>query len=888
MTILAQHTSPKSSDRAGINEVAAGAKSNSNMDDGPQHVEALLEQLTLEEMVGLVSGRDFWHNHGVPRLGVRPICMTDGPFGARGLGLQGPPSCLTPCGAALGATWDEDLIAELGQLLAEETRSKGADILLGPSVNLQRVPLSGRYFEFFSEDPYLTSRMAVAYIRSIQANGVGCCVKHLVGNEQEHGRMAFSSEIGEEALRNTYLMPFEAAVREAHVMAVMTAYNRLNGTYCSEHSWLLQQLLKGEWGFKGLVMSDWGGSHSTAATLLAGLDLEMPGSPTMNWGKKLLEEVEAGKIPREALRERARTVLGVMSRLGLLQPPTLATSAQTSAISKANLLRRAASESVVLLKNEGNCLPIQRGCSVAVIGAGATSLSLCGGGSSQVALPAETQRSVAEALRCRNFLVRTELGCDTVLNLEPWRRPFFAAATQGAVLDMEIFMTEGWPEGKPTGRTQLKKSSAEAVFRGLVFASSRRNPLDPSQKGPWSARFRTCLTAPSSGTIELSVGGSGRARLWFRNAILIEIPSSDGLGQPHPVTAAGCDDFNPHISDVRATVQLMEGEKADIEVEWVPCRAQLPRLLLGFRLRDWADEDELIARAVSAAEASDVAVVLVGTDDAREAEGRDAVSMDLPGRSEELVCRVFAANPRTVVCLNTGSPKNLQRILPACKSLVLAYFGGQEGANGLAAVLLEHDPGNDGHFGPSGRLASTWPVSLRNLPLGQVPNGRYPGQNGKVAYEEGDLVAYRWCEATGTSACFPFGFGLSYTSFAYLGMELTDLGPSDGFEAHVRVANVGSRSGKEVIQLYIAPTKPASGPKIPRVLAAFRKVLLHPGEQVSVSLFVRRGSFIARFPEENAEFDVFVGSSSATLPLTQRGFVVPWAGMETVKKTEVE
>ncbi|CAK0896937.1 unnamed protein product, partial [Prorocentrum cordatum] len=330
----------------------------------------VLRGLSVDELVGLVSGRDLWHNHGVPRLGIPPLRFTDGPFGARGVEDGGPPSALTPCGAALGALWDVELLGQLGCLLGEEARRKGAHILLGPTVNLHRVPTAGRHFECLSEDPFLTARLAVAYIGGVQGQGVGCCVKHLVANDQERARMAVSAEVSEEALRLLHLRPFEAAVREGRVLSVMTGYNRLNGTFCSENRWLLEQVLRTEWGFEGLVVSDWFGAHSTEGCLHAGLDVEMPGWPAgMSYGPALRSAVEEGRVPRELLVRRARTVLRVMERLGLLRPGAREQEGAASRNTEGQraLLHRAAAESAVLLKNAGGALPLPARCSVAVI-----------------------------------------------------------------------------------------------------------------------------------------------------------------------------------------------------------------------------------------------------------------------------------------------------------------------------------------------------------------------------------------------------------------------------------------------------------------------------------------------------------------------------------------
>ncbi|GIU91022.1 MAG: hypothetical protein KatS3mg010_2121 [Acidimicrobiia bacterium] len=278
-------------------------------------IEALLRELTVDEKAAMVAGVDMWHTAGVERLGIPAMKVTDGPIGARGERWTGGRSHAFPCGTALGATWDPELVEAVGRRLGVETRRKRAHVLLAPTVNIHRHPLAGRNFECFSEDPYLTARLAVSYIRGVQSQGVGCSVKHFVANDQEHERMTISAEVDERALREIYFPPFEAAVREAGVWSVMAAYNRVNGTYCSEHPWLLGEVLKREWGFDGFVVSDWFGTHSTAPAANAGLDVEMPGPPQW-FGPALARAVEAGDVDAAVLDDKVRRVLVALGRTG--------------------------------------------------------------------------------------------------------------------------------------------------------------------------------------------------------------------------------------------------------------------------------------------------------------------------------------------------------------------------------------------------------------------------------------------------------------------------------------------------------------------------------------------------------------------------------------------
>ncbi|CAE8686472.1 unnamed protein product [Polarella glacialis] len=826
--------------------------------------EDVLSKLTVEECVGLVSGRDFWHNGGVPRLSVPALQVTDGPSGARGPDLQTPSACV-PCGVALGATWNEALCTEVGALLGRETRAKGAQILLAPTVNLQRVPTAGRHFECFSEDPDLTSRLAVAYIRGVQSvSGVGACVKHLVANDQEQDRMSVSAEVTERTLRRVYLRPFEAAVKEGGAVAVMTGYNRLNGTFCSQHSWLLRDILRGEWGFQGLVMSDWFGTHSTESCLAAGLDLEMPYRRDMFYGDRLLQLAREGKVSEAELRSRAASVLRVMGQLGLLEESAREQRPHASRNGDADreLLRRAAEESIVLLKNDKNLLPLPSTSHVAVIGANAQRLTLQGGGSPQVLLhPAN--RSVVDALgKClsEGGCVTWELGCDTASYLPPLGQDCFRASSGDALLEMSVFLGKGWPQGSPIGSVPVHSMEPQAVFKGLMF---HRNPVRPKSREPWSARLVTRLIAAEAGRYEFGLGCSGRARLRVNGRLLLAEPQDDETRRRVE------QDILAPLPEKRAELILEAGETLELEVDWIPDRLRA-QLMIGCRRRDWVDESEMRHRAVAAAKLADAVVVVVGTDEVIETEGKDQDSMDLPVAVVKLIEELIAANPRTVVCLNAGSPKNLCPWVDKVGAVVSAWFGGQEGAEALGAALVD----GASHWGPSGRLPFTWPRSLSDCPTGPLPGPQYPGENGRVLYAEGEQVGYRWYAARGIAPLFSFGHGLSYAQFEFVSRgrlpESRLISPGQDVTLHVAVKNVGERRGKEVVQAYLSSRGST------RSLAAFAKVELEVGEEGDAVLLLTAARLQlcgSEAPDEplakGSLLHVFVGRSAEDVSLRQ-------------------
>ncbi len=349
-------------------------------------IDALLDAMTVEEQISLLAGKEFWTTVPVPRLGIPSIKVSDGPNGARGSGafVGGVAAAAFPVGVALAASWNVDLVGEVGAALAREAKSKGARVLLAPTVNMHRSTLNGRNFECYSEDPFLTSEIAVAYIRGLQANGVGATVKHFIGNESEYQRTTMSSDIDERTLREIYMPPFEAAVKRAGTWALMTSYNRLDGTYVSERADIVNGVLKAEWGYDGLVMSDWFGTKATAAALNAGLDLEMPG-PGRFRGEKLIEAYRAGDAPAPAIRESARRVLRLIERVGAFEDPDIRPERAEDLPETRALIRRAGAEGAVLLKNEG-ALPLSPkiGSAIAVLGPNARTAQAMGGGSAQL------------------------------------------------------------------------------------------------------------------------------------------------------------------------------------------------------------------------------------------------------------------------------------------------------------------------------------------------------------------------------------------------------------------------------------------------------------------------------------------------------------------------
>jgi beta-glucosidase len=775
-------------------------------------IEALLADLSLEEKAALTAGSDMMSTAGVERLGIPVVNVTDGPNGARGPsypGMGGPASTCLPCGSAIGATWDPALAEQLGALVGREALDRGCRGLLAPTVNLHRSPLAGRNFECYSEDPLLSGRLAAGYVRGVQSNGVFATVKHFVGNDAEFERSSMSSVIDERALRELYLLPFEIAVKEGGALGIMTAYNRLNGRWLTEQPEYLIGILRDEWGFEGLVMTDWFGVVDGSSSLAAGLDLEMPG-PGRALGATVVGAVDEGTVDEKDLDQAVRRLLGGLDRIGALDGPAPEVDPKEPTPEEVALLRRAAAGATVLLGNDG-LLPLDATSlsRVAVIGAPAASPCVMGGGSAQVVL--RTLTSPLDALRDalgEDVEIVHERGCDVDRS---------AALVGGPVLrspdgfEAELFT------GRDLDGDVFERRHLETL-RTMVFGLTADGP----HAGEWSMRVQGTVVPEESGVFELALAQAGRARVLLDGAVVL-----DGFADPPP--PGGSDMFGMASQDLLAEVRLTEGTPVDLVVEYARADAMIAGFRVGFRS---TDADGALERAVAAAADADVAIVFAGTTGEWETEGRDRDSFQLPGRQDELIRRVAAANPRTAVVVNAAAPVDLPWADDVA-ALLQCWFGGEQMAAGVAAVLT-------GAADPGGRLPTTIPVHLEHNPS----YDNFPGENGELRYGEGLFMGYRGYEHRRIQPRYPFGHGLSYTTFE-IGEPVLS---SDTFRAgdtltvSVTVTNTGARPGSEVVQCYVAPpslrlVRPG------KELKAFAKVHLEPGASTTVELELDDRSF---------------------------------------------
>lgn len=760
---------------------------------------APLGQASIDDKVRLLAGESPWSLPAIPELLPRGLRMVDGPSGAKDIAGR---ALSVPCGTALAATFDPRLVRAVGGVLGREARRAGARMLLGPTVNLHRNPLGGRNFESFSEDPLLTAVLAAAYVQGVQSQGVAACIKHFVCNESEHDRFAISSQLPERVLRELYLAPFAAAVRYAGVRAVMAAYNRVNGTYASEHRWLLTDLLREEWGFEGVVLSDWGATHSTVEALLAGLDVEMPGPP-VHRGAKLLDVLQQDLIDQALIDQAVQRVV----RLGQWVERARATrviwpGADTSAP------RAAGTQGAVLLKNESHLLPLTGDglALVALIGPLADCGQIQGGGSSAVADVADP--TVIDALQSR-LPPGAQLAFERGVTLDGSYQPLSAPLVL-RVCGRSRASIYYYPDEDLSSPAVLSEPVSVAAFG---WSGSPGAGLDHLRMG---VRLTATLAPTESGTYRFALVGDRPARL---------LVDGEQIGETSP-GGVGLATWSPGHASV-ISLPMRAGGSYQITVErpgGQPPAADQVASFLAVAVTPPAAPDQL-ERAVALAAEADAVVLLASSMPDYETEGHDRPSMRLPGRQDELIERVAAANPRTVVVLNTGSPVELPW-LPQVPALLQIWYPGRAIGHVVADVLT-------GRVNPSGKLPSSWYATAADAP--SWPH--YPGADGLASYREGLLMGYRAVGRAGAQPLYPFGFGLSYTTFALDEVTVSQalVEGETVFTVGVTVGNTGQVAGREVVQVY-AELADGEADRAVAELKGFAGIELRPGRTGRVQI----------------------------------------------------
>ncbi len=792
-------------------------------EDSDGKVSALVKSMTLEEKISMLGGTGF-ASRPVPRLGIPPLNMTDGPVGVRW-----ERSTAFPASIAMGATWDPALIRRLGEALGREARAKGRNMLLGPCININRVPVGGRSFESFGEDPWLMSRMAVEYIRGVQSQHVIACAKHFAANNQEFERTTIDEKVDERTLREIYYPAFRAAVKEGGVLSVMSAYNKLNGRWCSENPDLLTALLKKEWGFRGLVVSDWGAVHSTVPTANAGLDIEMPTGAFLN-ETTLPPALKSGAVSEQVIDDKITRLLRVMFLDGLFGPQAAPDTTVVNSPAHRALAREVESAGIVLLKNRDNVLPVGSAAvhSIAVIGPNAAVARTGGGGSAYVT--AFYGVSPLDGLKRRAgsaITVEYAPGCSMAGEIRPvegsaLRPPSGAGGTTG--LRGEYFANQDL-----SGVPSLTRIDREVDFDWGDGAPAAGIPEDH-----FSVRWTGSIVPPESGEYDLSIRSDDGSRLYVNGGLFI-------------------DNWGDHAELTKSKrIHLEKGKEISVKLEYYE-NAGGAMVQLGWQ----PQRGDMLSSAVEAAKKADMAIVCVGNSNDIESEGFDRDSLALPAGQDRLVEAVASANPRTVVVLTTGSPV-LMPWAGRVAGIVEMWFGGQEAGNALADVLF-------GDVNPSGKLPVTFPLSWEDTPA----RAAYPGHDEKTEYAEGIFVGYRHYDREKKEVLFPFGHGLSYTQFSYGPMHVA---PPTGGTPYARVVslditNSGGRAGEEVVQLYVGDAH-APLPRPPAELKAFAKVSLAPGEKKTVTFTLDESSFAyfdpagRRWTVAPGTFALLAGSSS--------------------------
>jgi beta-glucosidase len=788
-----------------------------------QRIRDLIGKMTLEEKIDLLSGTGF-ETRPIPRLGIPPLNMTDGPVGVRW-----DSSTAFPVSIAMAATWDPGLIHRVGWALGREVKAKGRHMLLGPCININRVPHGGRNFESFGEDPYLTSRIAVSYVEGVQSEKVVACAKHFACNNQEWERATIDAKVDERTLREIYLPAFRAAVQEGGAWTVMSAYNRLNGYYCSENHYLLTDVLKNDWQFKGFVVSDWGAVHSTVPTANAGLDLEMPLGEFL--GADLLAAAGQGQVKESTLDDKITRLLRVMFWAGLFDGPQKTDPGVVNCKEHQTIARDVAQAGIVLLKNENSILPLNRAKvkSIAIIGPNAAVARTGGGGSSQV-FPYYAV-SPLEGLRAKvrsNITLRYAMGCRIEGDISP--------IESSALRPPEGAEGEYGLKGEYFDNRELNGEPAfTRIDKQVDFEWGSEPPAPGVPAHRFSVRWTGKLVPTVSALYEVSVMSDDGARMYLDGKLVI-------------------DNWRDHAAETRSySMKLEAGKSYQIRLEFYENEGSAVAKL------GWNTMSEnLLADAVEAARSSDVAVVFAGLNNQMESEGFDRENLELPAVQNDLIEAVVRANKNTIVVLTTGAPVLMSKWIDKIPALVEAWFPGQEGGNAIAEVLF-------GDVNPSGKLPVTFLKRWEDSPA----FGSYPGSNGETRYEEGIFVGYRHFDTKNIEPLFPFGHGLSYTNFTYDNLKVTPTQVSAGgtIKVSLDVKNTGSLKGAEVVQLYVRDLE-ASVPRPTKELKGFSKVSLKPGEKKQVVFTVDKSSLAfydvtnKGWTVEPGKFELLVGSSS--------------------------
>ena len=804
--------------------------------------------MTLAEKASMLAGVDDWHLQGIPRLGIPSIRVTDCGHGVTLCGDRSSPSTCFPTGIGMASTWNESLLEDAGRVIGRETRALGCSLLLGPKINLHRHPLNGRSFETFSEDPWLAGLLGAAVIRGIQSEGVGSCVKAVAANNQQRNQESISSDVAERPLRELYLRAFELAIAHGHPSAVMTSYNKLNGEYPSESRRLLSDIIKGEWDFPGMIVSDWRATHGIKA-LAAGLDLEMPGPGKHLHQQGVLDALDQGIVDEAALDDAVERILRLLLAYGRAENDPSSNEANLDTPENRAIALAVAEESIVLLKNENSILPLNPRTirRLLVIGPNAAHARLGGGGSASVTpfytvSPLDGIREVCGPDVIIDYLE----GCSITGTMEPVRGALFHHDAAGHIqpgLKAEFF------NSRDTGTSP---AAATWTIDQVDYSWGWASPGVGVNRGQFAARFTGVIIPPVTGRYRLGV--------FAQEGVLRLSINGRSVRDNWEPASPGVDNFEANYRNTYAdeAFDFTAGIPVAIKLDYGK-RAARAAIRLEWEIPDSRSAEKIIA----AARAADAVIVCAGLSNLLEGGAQDRANIDLPASQVRLIETLSAANPRTIVTLFNGGPLALPWE-PQVPAILEAWYPGQEGGRALARILF-------GITSPSGRLPDTLARRLED----HAAIRNYPGDGRRVIYEEGLFIGYRHFDAAGIAPHYPFGFGLGYTTFEISAPVIeSDAGELQrgfrriGVKATVR--NTGHRSGKEVVQLYIRPlNSPAARPE--KELRAFRKVELARGKKIDVHFtldfqeFAHWNEATATWACSPGRYEVLVGAHSCNL-----------------------
>ena len=799
---------------------------------------ALLAKLSLEQKIELIGGVDSMFTHAEPNINLPRLKMSDASVGVRTWG----PTTAYAGGVALAATWDPDFARELGTSLGKDARARSVNFLLGPGVNIARSPVNGRNFEYLSEDPFLNSALVVPYIVGVQSQGVIATVKHYALNNQEYNRHNVNVEADERTMRELYLPAFEAAVTKGHVDAVMDSYNLINGTHATQNEFLNLKVLKGDWAFQGVLMSDWDATYDGIAATNNGLDLEMPSPRFMN-AKTLLAAVKDGKVKESTIDDKVMRLLRVALRYGFLDRPQFDSAESTYSIADRAVALKGARESITLLKNDGRMLPLDAGKikTIAVIGPDAWPAVTGGGGSSE----AQAFEPVSILTGIANFA-------------GPNVHVLYA---RGLPEMNDVFWRTHW-EGPVKASTYPSKNFTGNPAAGTSENIGNYKPewWGPADRSPRSIRYTASFKAAEQGKylVLAAASGSDHYKVMVDGKQVLEQSQVEGQ---HPESAS---------------IDLNAGQTVNVVADYLPGFAG-NRFGLGI-----ANEADMISDDVKKyAAAADVVLLSIGFNNTTESEGLDR-TFNLPWGQDALIDAVIAANPHVVVTLTGGGAVDTHRWLDKVPALLHTWYPGQEGGTAVADVLF-------GKQNPEGKLPVSFDRSWDENPSAKfyypikgadttlhITENDHPAIDyiiPKVKYDDGLMVGYRYWTTTGKRPLYPFGFGLSYTTFSFSKLEAPALAVR-GFNVKVSfdVTNTGSVAGADVAQLYVSdPSAKVKRPE--RELKGFEKVRLAPGEKKHVTLNLDARSFsywdeaAHKWTIDPGKFIILVGDSSENTPL---------------------